>query len=133
MDLILTFVADHLSWLWRGGRFQITDSRADRSNGGDGLLVVESEGLRIRFTCDRRQLMADVQPVQDPADWYSIDLLRRLWTGRPESSALLDASYARFLQLHLDEIEDLVAGEEWPAARDRLRELRVQRSKELFG
>lgn len=108
MDLILDYLARHLPFLWRHGRFQITDSRSDRSNGGDGLLTVESPDLRIRFTCDRRQLMADVQPSRDHAEWYSIDLLRRLWTGHAESSAVLDASYAAFLRDNLSAIEGLV-------------------------
>jgi hypothetical protein len=133
MDLILRYLADHLACLWRQGHFQIADSRSDRSNGGDGLLTVESPDLRIRFTCDRRQLMADFQSPQDPKDWYSIDLIRRLWTGEKETSAVLDSSYGDFLRDNLSEIELLFGGDQWPGTKASLKRLKVKRSKELFG
>lgn len=135
MTRILAFIAAHMGFLWADARFRITGSVVGTSNGGDALLTVESDRLRLQFTCDRAQLLLDFQPAwtSSPGEWFSIDLIRRLLLGTRESSALLDESYAEFLHQHLDEIEDLFTEEKWADTRSRLKQLKVKRSKELFG
>lgn len=122
-----------MKYLWVDARFTIVGSRVERSNGGDAFLILESAGIRIRIVCDRRELMADVQPVDESREWFSIDLLRRLFTGHPEPSAVLDASYAEFLDLHMTDIEARFSPGSWPSTLTELRALKKKRSKELFG
>lgn len=133
MTQILAFIASSMGFLWRGGRFCIVGSEVTEHNGGDALLLVESRRLRLRFVCDRRQLWLDLQPTAtaQPEEWWSIDLVRRLLTGRRETSALLDESYAAFLAEHLDDVEARFSPGAWAGTRATLVELRAQRAREL--
>lgn len=135
MTLILAFIAAHMGFLWEGARYRITGSEVATSNGGDAMLLVESEGLRLRFVRDRGQLFLDVQSsaakLED--EWFSIDLIRRLRTGQREESAELDESYASFVREHLPEIEYQFNAEEWHLTLAKLKKLKAKRAKELFG
>jgi hypothetical protein len=135
VTLILAFIAAHLGFLWDGARYRITGSEVSTSNGGDALLLVESDELRLRFVRDRGQLFLDFQPSFSSPDreWFSIDLVRRLQTGHREESAELDGGYASFLQEHLQEIEHQFGADEWPATSASLKKLKAKRAKELFG
>ena len=135
MTRILAFIASHMGFLWIGARFKIVGSEVSTSNGGDALLLVESNRLRLRFVCDRTQLLLDLQPSRTsaPNEWFSVDLIRRLFLGAPELSAILDESYAEFLHEHLDEIEQKFSDENWTETQSQLRGLKLKRAKELFG
>ncbi len=134
MPQILSFIAAYMGYLWDGARFRIIDSELTEANGGDSTLLVESEVLRLRFVTDKRQLFLDLQPVASPAkDWYSVDLVRRLFLGERERSAVLDESYADFIGAHLDDIEARFAPDRWPETQAALKKLKVVRSKEMFG
>lgn len=133
MTLILAFIATHMGYLWEHARFRITGSEVTTVNGGDSFLLVESEVLRLRFVRDRGQLLLDFQPVSDGAEWFSVDLIRRLLLGKPETSGLLDESYAAFIGRRLDDIEDRFRNDQWPGTQAELKRLKVKRSKELFG
>ena len=134
MNPILAFIEAHMAYLWEGDRYTVVGSQSRSSNGGDALLVVESPTMRLRFARDRGQLLLDLQPAAEHRDeWYSVDLVRRLFLGRPEPSAVLDESYAAFLGEHLTEIETRFGPELWPETRGELKKLKVRRSKEMWG
>jgi len=135
MTLILAFIATHPGFLWDEARFRITGSEVTTFNGGDALLVVESEVLRLRFVSDRGQLLLDFQPVSGGAtsEWFSVDLIRRLMSGQPETSAVLDEGYAAFIRQNLDTIEGLFRTERWAETRAELKAVATKRAKELFG
>lgn len=135
VTLILAFIAAHMGFLWEGARYRIIGSELATSNGGDALLLVESEKLRLRFVRDRGQLFLDFQPSFSPPDgeWFSVDLVRRLETGRREETAELDAGYASFVQENLPEIEHQFDADEWAATAASLKKLKAKRAKELFG
>ncbi len=135
MALIIAFIAAHMGFLWEQARFRIAGSEVTSINGGNAFLLVESDVLRLRFVCDRGQLLLDFQPVAGDtvSDWFSVDLIRRLLLGKPETSGLLDESYATFIGQHLGAIEDCFRGERWPATQAELKRLKVKRAKELFG
>jgi hypothetical protein len=135
VTLILEFIAAHMGFLWAGARYRITGSEVSTSNGGDALLLVESEELRLRFVRDRGQLFLDFQPSSSSAngEWFSIDLVRRLKTGQREETAELDEGYASFVHEHLQEIEHQFSAEGWPATSATLKKLKAKRAKELFG
>jgi hypothetical protein len=134
MTKILAFIAQHMGYLWVGARFQIVGSQPGSSK-VNAILFVESSRLRLRFLSDRGQLFMDFGPVTGagPNDWFSIDIVRRMLQGKPEKSAELDPSYAEFVRDNLDEIEARFSEENWPATRETLHKLELQRSKELFG
>jgi hypothetical protein len=135
MQRILDFIVQHMGFLWRDGRFRIVASEVTTVNAGDAWLEVESDVLRMRFVSDRGQLFFDLQPSSEDrsADWFSIDLVRRLFLQRPEPSGVLDAGYAVFLSSHLNEIEVRFGSARWPETKKELKRLKLVRSKELFG
>lgn len=135
MTDILAFIAAHMSFLWDQARFHVTGSEVTSTNGGNAVLLVESDILRLRFVQDRGQLLLDFQPVWDETsrEWYSVDLIRRLFVGMPETSGLLDEGYAAFIEKHLDAIEDRFRKAAWPTTRAELKRLEVQRAQEMFG
>lgn len=135
MEQILEFVVAHMGYLWRDARFRITGSEVTTSNGGNSIVVIESELLRMRLMTDRRQLFIDFQPVHTgrPKEWYSVDIIRRFYRGERETSGVLDASYAGFVGDHLDEIESLFSPNQWEITREELIKLERKRSKEMFG
>jgi hypothetical protein len=135
MTRILAFIVNFMAFLWVEGKYKIIGSEVSTSNGGDALLLVESTRLRMRFVSDRTQLLLDLQPADTsvPNEWFSIDLIRRMFLGAREVSAVLDQSYAAFLQKYLNEIEEKFSGENWPQTRSQLKTLKAKRAKELFG
>lgn len=94
-----------------------------------------SENLRFRFTTDRDQLLLDLRPgfSKSAEDWYSIDLVRRMFLGERESSGLLDARFAEFIRDRLTDIEYRFSASEWSKTRKELDALKRVRSKEMFG
>lgn len=135
LTLILQFIAAHLGFLWQGARFRIVGSEVAMYNGGDACLLVESDVLRLRFVCDRRQLLLDFQPSGNgmSSDWFSVDLIRRLLIGEPETDGRLNAGYAAFIREHLAEIEDRFRDSNWPTTHAELKLLKTKRAKGLFG
>ncbi|MFC9689140.1 hypothetical protein ACFTSF_11410 [Kribbella sp. NPDC056951] len=134
MTLILAFIATHMGFLWDQARFRIAGSEVTTYNGGDALLLVESDVVRLRFVRDRGQLLLDFQPATGGiSEWFSVDLIRRLMLGQPESSGLLDEGYAAFIGQHLDAIEGRFRPERWAETHAELKALKVKRAKELFG
>jgi hypothetical protein len=135
MTLILAFIAAHMGFLWEEACFRIVGSEVTTINGGDALLVVESQSVRMRFVRDRGQLFLDLQPLEGgkPEEWFSIDLIRRLQFGRPEASAELDPGYASFVRDGLDDIEASFREPAWRSTGAKLRNLKAKRAKEMFG
>jgi hypothetical protein len=135
MTLILAFIAAHMGFLWEGARYHIVGSEVTTYNGGDALLVVESDVLRLRFIRDRGQLFLDVQPAAESQEgtWFSIDLVRRLFLNHREMSAELDEGYAEFLRERLRVIEARFSASAWPDTFAQLKKLKIKRAKELFG
>ncbi|GGF44885.1 hypothetical protein GCM10011519_18400 [Marmoricola endophyticus] len=133
VNRIDAFVVEHMSYLWDGG-FQLVRSEVTDHNGGDGALVVEGGDLRIRIVQDRSQLLLDLQRRADGGDeWFPIDLVRRLYTGERERSAVLDDGYAALLGEVLPDLQRRFAADRWPQTRERLKILKRLRSTEMFG
>ena len=134
MTQILSFLAAFMGYLWDGARFRITGSQVSTSNGGDAVLVVESAVLRLRFVQDRSQLFLDLQSSSGwPKDWFSVDLVRRLYLGQREYSAVLDESYAEFLRDHLADLELRFAPDRQAETYAELEKLKKLSAKERFG
>ncbi|HLL66091.1 MAG TPA: hypothetical protein VK453_10135 [Micromonosporaceae bacterium] len=136
MKDLIEHLAKYWSFLWVAGRYRITDSTVSTHFGGDAVLVIVSEALRLRFVRDRGQLFLDVQPswAGKTAEWYSVDLVYRLVTGQRQESAELNKEYVDFARVRLPEIESLFSHKEaFRASKAKLDELKNLRAKEMFG
>lgn len=131
---IRDFIKSHMDYLGRLG-FREVGSQVTDHNGGDSLVVMESDNLRLRFVQDRSQLFLDFQPVTTTSqrEWFSVDLIRRLYLGRRETSAVLDAGYAAFLRENLADLDARFAPASWPVTSKELKKLKRVRSREMFG
>lgn len=134
MHQILSFIVEHMRFLWEGAKYQIAESKVATSFGGDAFLIIESEALRLRFVSDRSQLFLDVRPngfkTSSTYDWYSIDLVRGAVSGSHEVSSILDESYATFFRVNQAEIERRFSSENWSTTRRELKKLKARRTKE---
>ena len=135
MNEILKFLMKYCSFLYETNRFKFVDSLVSSSFGGDSLLVLASDTLRLRFVRDRGQLFLDVQSAhqKDKKRWYSIDLVWRLITGEKRQSAELNEDYAAFLRDHLDEIERRFSAHSVKETAEALGKFEQIRAKDLFG
>lgn len=135
MGQILEFVVAYMGYLWPEARFRITGSHVTTHSVNASTLTIESDLLRLRLETDRCQLFLDFQPVHTdrPKDWYSVDIVRRFYRGKPEPSGLLDESFAAFVGEYLDDIEDHFSPDRWEETRTALKELERKRSKEMWG
>lgn len=134
MAELLRFIATHLMFLFESGRYRIIDSRSGRPS-GDGLVIVESDAVRLRFVRDRSEMHADIQPRSaDGDEWFGIGVARRWLLGERPGFDHLDDSAVSFLREHLDRLEaewSTVLGRE--VGLQRLRDERAARADELFG
>ncbi len=135
MNEILQFLIAHCSFLYESGRFKFVDSGTSTSFGGSGFLVLESDAIRLRFLRDRGQLLLDFQPGsrRGEHDWHSVDVVRKLVTGDPAVSGLLNEENAAFLRRHINEIEEKLSGPNAKDSVEKLHELERKRAKKLFG
>ena len=129
---ITAFIDAHMPFL-RTGRAGVADALRADDERGNAFLVLEQPPLRWRFAREKGGLSLELQPAECRRRWYSVDLIRRLFTGQRERSGQLDGAYAAFLGEHLAELETLFSPEQWPDTERRLDELRKTRSRELFG
>jgi hypothetical protein len=99
-----------------------------------GRRLVPDHRIRVQLVCDRQQLFLDFQPAwSDRTKWYSNDLVRRMFTGERERSAVLDESYAQFVCDNLQEIERRFERSNWDETESTLKALQRKRDKERFG
>ena len=123
-----------MSYLWGGARYRITGSDVSDSNGGSGMLIVESAVLRFRFVADRGRLMVDMQPAFLVSEsWCQSDLVQRLLDNGGPRSGLLDPSFAFWLKNHLSEVEALFRRETWEATYAKVLEVQRIREREMWG
>jgi hypothetical protein len=133
MAAILEFLLKHCPFLWEHDRYRFVHSEVAESFGGDALLILESESLRLRFTRDRGQLLLTLQATEPGAEWFSVDLIWRMLAGEKPESAELNEEYAAFLAENLDEIERRFGRPRYERTAAELRELELERARELFG
>lgn len=134
MAELLRFISTNLMFLFDAGGYRIVDSRSGQPS-GDGLVVVESEFLRLRFVRDRSQMHVDLQLRKcDGEDWFGLGVVRRWLLGDRPGFDHLDESSALFLRDNLERLEDEVSrGSGCNHALARLRDERAARADELFG
>lgn len=66
-------------------------------------------------------------------DWYSIDIVRQLITGKVHDSAILDQNSHIFLYEHFSILCELFSPEKAPDTIAKMKKLESERAKRLFG
>ncbi len=134
MRQLLELLLEHFLSLLDSGRFRFADSGAAASFGGEAFIVLESEGMRLRFVRDRSQLFLDFQATayQDQGEWYSVDVIQQLVTSTEQDSAELDEARLSFVTSNIDNIEARFV-ESFDSTIMELKKLEHARAKRLFG
>lgn len=102
------------------------------TNGSDCLLEYRNPGmLRMRFTRDRGQILADFGLDEDKPDMYSSDLVMQFLVGGVRSG-VLDGEGMEFLNSHAVELFEAFSREKWAATRQELVRLSQERAKRMF-
>lgn len=133
VHLILSFLVDHMQFLWSGARHRITGSEVSSSNGGDATLTIESSVLRWQVSCDRKQLFLGVQPLHETRTWFDSQVVLDALTDEPLPSGQLVPQTARLIEESLDAIEAAFEEPAWAATKQRLKAAQRARSTRLFG
>jgi len=136
LNEILQVLVRWFAFLWKDGRYRITDSLVSTSFGGDAYLVISSDVLRLRFVRDRGQIFLDFQEswATKKAEWYSVDLVQRLMTGERQNTAEVNAETVLFVRDRLADIESRFGvKDEFRETKTALNALKKARAKEMFS
>lgn len=133
MEDILRYLMKNCSFLYSPNQFRFVDSGSSESF-GNAFLVLEHDDLRLQFVKDRGQIFLDFQPKskKNKSNWFSIDIVKQLITGKIEPSAEMDSEKAEFLKTNLDKIEKLFSTANMENTIKKLRQLERERAKRLF-
>lgn len=121
------------AFLFSSNPFQIIDSDSSESF-GNAFLILERGDLRLQFVKDRNQIFLDFQPSSKKGklNWYSIDVVKQMITGKIESSAEIIPRNIEFLKTNLDKIEHLFSKIYVEDTIKKLKKLERERAKRLF-
>jgi hypothetical protein len=132
MEKVLQYIKKHCAFLYSPYKFQIVESESSESF-GNALVILEDEDLRLQFVKDRGQLFLDFQPTSNQKEWFSIDIVKQLVTGKIEPSAEIDSEKVEFLKNQLDEIKRLFSPKNLTGTIKKLKDLERARTKRIFG
>lgn len=132
MSELLLFLVEHFSFLYNEHDARFVESRVQGSN---VLIVLEVDGLRLRFVRERGQLFLDFQSLQDSSrdDWFSLDIVYRFITGKVVDSAELDCEKIEFIKRHFKEIADAFSSTDRAATEKAMHAFEDERARRLFG
>lgn len=135
MEIILAYLIEHASFLYREYKCRFVDSVFSQAYGGDSIVVLESPGLRLRILTERKVLSCDFQALhkRDELDWYSLDLFRKIFLSEPEFHGGLESENTRFLREYFHLIEQVLSEENYPDTYEKLEAVTRLRVKQLFG
>ena len=119
--------------------FTVTHREPQPQPFGNTLVTFASARVRLRVTRDRSQFLSDFAPVGQPAEWFDLDVVMEL-AGGPTKLAdgrhLAQASLqelSALIQQYLPSIEPHFSGLAFVETKQRLRALREERARRLFG
>jgi len=134
MQTILIFILNHCLFLFDRYGFRFVDSLCSKSFGGDAYITLESENIKMRFTYDRAQLLLEFSTCKTHKEnWFSIDLIAQLVTGKVHSTSLLDDYYGQFLIKNMDAVSKAFLKENIESTLHELSRLAKERAKRMFG
>jgi hypothetical protein len=124
-----------LAFLVEPGRYNIVDSTARESCGGDGSVTLQGATTRLEVISDRSEISIRLQPRSSTDnDWFWIGVVRRVLNGERPGSDHFDEGAVEFLRTRLPEVEAAFGDSTSRAALvARLQAAREERARELFG
>lgn len=113
---------------------RFTDSRCDKTFGGNAYIILSNETIEVRFVRDREQLFLDFRATghRRTRSWYSMDVVRQLLTGEIGRSEM-DEENATFLKSRFPEIQERFAKPRIAETEANLKAFEAARAKRLFG
>jgi hypothetical protein len=98
------------------------------------LVILEKENLLIRVVKDRDQIFIDFQSLSKKGklNWFSIDIVKQMITGKIEPSAEMNPRNIEFLKNNLDKIKQIFSKENTSETIKKLKKLESDRAKRLF-
>jgi hypothetical protein len=120
----------HASWLFDELHFEVIKEEYDYKAFGDTVVLLRSQGMRMRFVLDRGQVFAQFEPPTEPGEWVDLSFLLHAINGRAplptfDLDGLLSLVRANFDVL----IKTL--GRDWGATKEILRRQGVERMQLL--
>lgn len=122
--------------------FRVVSESHEPASFGDGLIVLQSEDLRLRFVRDRGQIFADISPAGQAGDgWHQLQRVKE-FLQRHDAPAE-DASDARraagldelsiWLTGNYERVRDLFREDTYLSARDALQKFEKEKAAQMFG
>ena len=133
MEEFIQYVKKHFSYLFSPYSFRIIESQSSESF-GNALIILEYEDLLLKIVKDRDQIFLDFQPASKKGklNWFSIDIVKQMITGKIEPSAEMNPKNTEFLKNNLDKITQIFSKESTPNTIQELKKLERERAKRLF-
>jgi hypothetical protein len=126
-------VKTHFSFLFSPFQFRIIESQSSVSF-GNAEVILKHEDLLLKIVKDRDQIFLDFQPSSKKGklNWFSIDIVKQMITGKVEPSAEMNPRNIEFLKNNLAKIKQLFLKENTPDNIKELKKLERKRAKRLF-
>ena len=123
----------HFSFLFSPFQFRIIESQSSVSF-GNAEVILKHEDLLLKIVKDRDQIFLDFQPSSKKGklNWFSIDIVKQMITGKIEPSAEMNPRNIEFLKNNLAKIKQLFLKENTPDNIKELKKLERKRAKRLF-
>lgn len=108
------------------------------SVGEDAEIILEGDGIRLRFVRDRNQVFVDFGATFEPHAWLDgYFLLQLLEIGESpfvnEDTSAVDLKiFGGFLERHVEQIEHLLQEENLPKTKRKIAELQEESAKQRF-
>ena len=133
MEEFIQYVKKHFSFLFSPYQFRIIESQSSESF-GNALVILEYEDLLLKIVKDRDQIFLDFQPASKKSklNWFSIDIVKQMITGKIEPSAEMNSRNVEFLKDNLDQIKQLFSKENTLDTIKVLKKLERELAKRLF-
>ncbi|MGA8734591.1 MAG: hypothetical protein WB558_11790 [Terriglobales bacterium] len=89
------------------------------------VITIDASGLRLRFTRGRDHLAVQIAPKVSPNSWHELStVLSALEVPGIQRGSISELAQAdRLLQLHMKEITDALAEDQYPHLRAQLQEI----------
>lgn len=109
---------------------------------GDGLIVLQTEDVRLRFVRDRGQVFADVgsSGTSSGDDWHQLQRVKEFLHRHDSTAAASDARRATgidelgvWLKANYEQVRTLFRRETYPSTRDALRKFEKEKAEQMFG
>ncbi|MCP4652655.1 MAG: hypothetical protein GY858_04650 [Candidatus Omnitrophica bacterium] len=122
-------------WLFSDYGFKIRDSEYSPSFGGEGLIRLENEKIRIDLISDRDHAYFEFSPIEgwEKGETVTYDIIRQLITNEVCDDTMISESQIVFLKANFPKIISLVASPQKNDLLFKIRQLERERAKRLFG